>query len=123
MFQWIGIDHVQIAAPAGCEEEARRFYGEILRMSELPKPAVLSHRGGVWFQCGHHQLHIGVQEDFHPATKAHPAFEVSDLNRLREQLSRHGITMKEDVPLPGILRVHVNDPFGNRLEFVETRKG
>ncbi len=114
-----GLDHVQIAAPKGSEPEARRFYGEWLGLSEIPKPENLKKRGGVWFACGRHELHIGVQDDFVPAKKAHPAFAVVGLDTLRERLLAHGVTPVEDEPIPGVRRFHVFDPFGNRLEFVE----
>lgn len=77
MTSFIGIDHVQLAAPPGCENEARAFYGNVLGWPELAKPANLLARGGVWFRCGSHEVHIGVQEDFRPAKKAHPGFAVS----------------------------------------------
>ncbi len=76
-FSFYGIDHIQLAAPEGCEDEARNFFATLLGWTEIPKPENLRKRGGVWFQCGIHQVHIGVQKDFVPATKAHPAFQVS----------------------------------------------
>ncbi|HET7558915.1 MAG TPA: glyoxalase, partial [Limnochordia bacterium] len=79
----VGLDHVQLAAPRGCEAEARRFFGEILGLEEIEKPPTLRGRGGVWFRCGAQQLHIGVASDFAPAKKAHPAFLVADLDALR----------------------------------------
>jgi len=82
------IDHIQLAAPKGSEPAAREFYGSILGLPEIEKPVSLRARGGCWFQCGDQQLHIGVELDFHPARKAHPAFGVSDLVRLREALER-----------------------------------
>lgn len=85
-FNFTGIDHVQLAAPAGCEEQARAFFGTLLGMTEVPKPPNLAARGGVWFQCGSQQLHIGVQADFSPAKKAHPAFAVENLSALRAHL-------------------------------------
>ncbi|WP_010496883.1 VOC family protein [Paenibacillus elgii] len=117
--EYTGIDHVQLAAPAGCEEEARAFYGELLGMREIPKPEPLQARGGVWFACGPHEVHIGVQPDFAPASKAHPAFQVKDLGKLKQALAEKGIVIREDVPLEGMLRFHCLDPFGNRLEFVQ----
>jgi catechol 2,3-dioxygenase-like lactoylglutathione lyase family enzyme len=118
-FTFLEIDHVQVAAPKGCEEKAREFYGELLGMQEIPKPKNLQKRGGVWFQCGNHQLHIGVQETFQPAVKAHPAFHVKNLAKLREHLMAKGIEIKEEEPLEGADRFYVSDPFGNRLEFLE----
>jgi catechol 2,3-dioxygenase-like lactoylglutathione lyase family enzyme len=119
MFQITGIDHVQLAAPEQCEEEARKFYGSILGMTEIEKPENLKKRGGVWFQCGSHQLHIGVQEDHVPARKAHPALCVQNVLALREHLQQCGIETIDDQPLEGAIRFYVNDPFGNRIEFLE----
>ncbi|MEF3302833.1 glyoxalase [Paenibacillus sp. GYB003] len=117
--RFIGIDHVQLAAPPGCEREARRFFGEWLGMEEMEKPEALRGRGGVWFKCGAHQLHVGVQSDFTAASKAHPAFEVNGIEALRGKLEALGVPIALDAPLPGAIRFHVNDPFGNRIEFVE----
>ncbi|WP_127586585.1 glyoxalase [Paenibacillus koleovorans] len=121
IFTYTGIDHVQIAAPPGCEPEARAFYGGILMWEELPKPEPLRGRGGIWFQCGAHQVHIGVQKDFVPATKAHPAFLLSGLDRLREYLTAHRVPIVEDDARAeeGVNRFFLHDPFGNRLEFME----
>jgi predicted enzyme related to lactoylglutathione lyase len=88
-------------------------------MEELEKPPVLRARGGCWFQCGSQQVHIGVEPDFHPARKAHPAFAVDDLDGLREFLRQRGATVIEDNALPGSRRFYSEDPWGNRLEFVE----
>ncbi|TVY09376.1 VOC family protein [Paenibacillus cremeus] len=116
---YLGIDHVQLAAPQGCEDEARSFFGGLLGMKELPKPEALQKRGGVWFKCGSHELHIGVQDDYIPAVKAHPAFLVREIEALRGRLLDHGVEIKTDEPLAGMTRFHIQDPFGNRLEFVE----
>jgi SAM-dependent methyltransferase len=120
-FIYSGIDHVQLAAPEGCETEARRFFVDLLGWVEIPKPESLKKLGGVWFQCGIHQVHIGVQNDFSPATKAHPAFEVHHINALREYLIEKNIEfMDDDVRVAeGIIRFYLKDPFGNRLEFLE----
>jgi catechol 2,3-dioxygenase-like lactoylglutathione lyase family enzyme len=115
------IDHVQIAAPPGCEPEARRFYGGILGFAEIEKPEPLRGRGGCWFQCGDRQLHIGVEKDFQPAGKAHPAFAVKDVNGLRGILRVAGIAIVEDDALPGVDRFYAADPWGNRLEFVHVK--
>jgi catechol 2,3-dioxygenase-like lactoylglutathione lyase family enzyme len=113
------IDHLQIAAPEGCEAAARDFYGALLGMKEIEKPPILRARGGCWFECGTQQLHIGVERDFRPARKAHPAFAVPYLDALREALRSRGAKIVEDDALPGTRRFYSEDPFGNRLEFVE----
>lgn len=115
----IALHHILLAAPPGCEEAARAFYGGLLGLEEVPKPDGLKGRGGVWFRCGAHEIHIGVEQDFRPARKAHPAFVVSDLDALRQRLERNGVSVWEDVPLPGHRRFHAGDPFGNRLEFMQ----
>jgi catechol 2,3-dioxygenase-like lactoylglutathione lyase family enzyme len=112
------LHHIQLAAPPGGEEAARAFFGELLGLQEVPKPANLAGRGGVWFRCGQHGLNIGIEEDFRPAQKAHPAFQVQDLETLRARLETHGVTTSQDEPLPGYQRFYAHDPFGNRLEFV-----
>jgi len=114
-----GIDHVQIAAPKGCEPEARRFFGHLLGLPEIEKPEPLRSRGGCWFRVGSRQLHIGVEDPFQPATKAHPAFSVANIDQLFETLSQHGIPCIWDQALHGIRRFYANDPWGNRLEFTE----
>lgn len=120
-FRFVGIDHVQLAAPRGCEEEARAFYAGLLGMDEIPKPESLRGRGGVWFQCGRHQVHIGVQDDFVAARKAHPAFGMERIVDLRAHLQAHAVEIAEDAAIEGVERFHIRDPFGNRLEFVERR--
>jgi len=116
----IGLDHVQVAAPAGTEADARRFYGELLGLAELPKPETLGARGGVWFACGEHQLHVGIADPFAPATKAHPALLVraSDLDRLAQRLEAGGATVEWDDAIPGTRRFFTADPWGNRIELV-----
>ncbi|HEX5449522.1 MAG TPA: VOC family protein [Gaiellaceae bacterium] len=112
-----GIDHVQLAAPPGCEDAARAFYGGVLGLGELPKPPALAARGGCWFRAGELELHIGVEEDFRPARKAHPGFVVADLAALRARFGEHGIEVREDDALADVTRFYADDPFGNRLEF------
>jgi catechol 2,3-dioxygenase-like lactoylglutathione lyase family enzyme len=111
------IDHVQVAAPPGCEVEARAFYGELLGLGELPKPEPLRARGGCWFQMGAQQLHVGVEDPFAAARKAHPGFVVDDLEALRERLREAGQEPRDDDTIPGTRRFYAEDPFGNRLEF------
>jgi catechol 2,3-dioxygenase-like lactoylglutathione lyase family enzyme len=113
------IDHIQIAAPKDCEEAAREFYGAILGMTEVEKLAQLRARGGCWFQCGDQQVHIGVEKDFRPARKAHSAFAVANLEELRQLFLFRGIQIVDDEKLPGTRRFYVDDPWGNRLEFLE----
>jgi catechol 2,3-dioxygenase-like lactoylglutathione lyase family enzyme len=112
----LGIDHVQVAAPVGCERAARAFYGGILELDELPKPELLERRGGCWFRAGAQELHVGVEDPFVPARKAHPSFLVSDLAALSRQLRAAGFEVVPDEAIPGVERSYVDDPFGNRLE-------
>jgi len=115
----IGIDHVQIAAPAGCETAARSFYGELLGLSEIPKPEKLRANGGVWFVCGAQELHVGVEASFAPALKAHPSFTTAgeaNLVALAAALEAAGSPVKWDDAIPGVRRFYTADPFGNRLE-------
>jgi catechol 2,3-dioxygenase-like lactoylglutathione lyase family enzyme len=116
----LGIDHVQVAAPAGSEREARRFYGDLLGLPELSKPEALQARGGAWFACGAHQLHVGIADPFTPATKAHPALAVAgtDLERLAERLAQAGASVQWDDTIPGTRRFFTADPWGNRIELV-----
>lgn len=115
----IGINHIQISAPLNSEAQARKFYGELLGLPEIPKPLELAKRGGVWFQCGDQQLHIGVEPDFAPPKKAHPAFSVANLDGLRETLKVAGYLTQSDDLFVGYRRFYTFDPFGNRLEFLE----
>jgi len=117
----LAIDHVQLAMPANNEEEkARAFFVSVLGFVEIPKPASLSGRGGVWFQSGNVQLHLGVESDFHPARKAHPAFLVDDLNGIVTKLQAAGYMVDTtQPPLDGYKRAHIFDPFGNRIELME----
>jgi catechol 2,3-dioxygenase-like lactoylglutathione lyase family enzyme len=111
-----GIDHVQVAAPPGSEEDARAFYGGLLGLEELPKPEPLRSRGGCWFRAGAQELHVGVEEPFAPARKAHPGLVVDDLDGLRARLLGAGLDPQDDATLPGAARFYVHDPFGNRVE-------
>jgi predicted enzyme related to lactoylglutathione lyase len=109
---------VQVAAPPGCEAEARGFYGALLGLEEVPKPPALAARGGVWFACGAQQLHVGVAQDFAPATKAHPALVAANLEALAARLVAAGADVHWDSDLPGVARFYVADPWGNRLELL-----
>lgn len=116
----IGLDHVQVAAPIGSESQARRFYGDLLGLAELEKPEVLRGRGGVWFACGAHQLHVGVTQDFSPATKAHPALRVrpTDLDLIAGRLAAAGSGVHWDDAIPDTRRFYTADLWGNRLELI-----
>jgi catechol 2,3-dioxygenase-like lactoylglutathione lyase family enzyme len=116
-----GLDHVQVSCPAGSEDRLRAFYGGLLGMTELAKPAALATRGGVWFRAGQCELHCGVEADFRPAGEAHPGIAVSDGPALDDLAARcvaagHEVTWSDDIP--GVRRFHVADPVGNRLELL-----
>ena len=113
------LDHVQLAMPAGREDEARRFYRDLLCIPEMAKPPTLAARGGVWFERGDLKIHLGVDKQFVAARKAHPALLVADLPALIAKVEAAGIAVKSDEPLDGFLRVYIDDPFGNRIEFLE----
>lgn len=113
------LDHVQLAMPAGGEDRARAFYRDVLGIPETPKPPHLAKRGGCWFERGPLKIHLGVEADFRPARKAHPAFIVEDLDALAASLRAHGYELREDEPLEGYDRIYVDDPFGNRIELME----
>lgn len=113
------IDHVQLAMPTGREDEARRFYRDLLGIPERQKPAALAARGGVWFEQGDLKIHLGVDKEFVAARNAHPALIVADLPALITRSKAAGIVVRDDEPLAGYLRVYVDDPFGNRLELLE----
>ncbi|TKW74871.1 MAG: glyoxalase, partial [Staphylococcus hominis] len=114
----LGLDHVQMAIPAGGEAIARPFYGELLRLTELEKLAALAGRGGCWFTLGDRQLHLGVDPDFRLASKAHVAMVTGGLDALRTRLEAAGVTTRDDAPIDRRERFFADDPFGNRLEFL-----
>jgi len=115
----LGIDHVQLAMPPGREDDAREFYGRLLGIPEVPKPSRLVHRGGVWFEAGQLKVHLGVESEFRPSRKAHPALLVTEFAALVAHLRDAGVSIADDDALGGRRRVYVNDPFGNRLELIE----
>ena len=118
-FIFKAIDHVQLAAPAGSEETARKFFKDLLGFEEIDKPEELKKRGGVWFQFGRIQIHVGVEEPFLPAKKAHPALEVENIDSLKKYLTDNDIKVIDDNNLPGANRFYLFDPFGNRIEILE----
>ncbi|MFM5885413.1 MAG: VOC family protein [Novosphingobium sp.] len=115
----IGIDHVQLAMPAGGEGAARAFYAGVLGLPEAPKPMPLAARGGCWFEAPGVKIHLGVEANFRAAQKAHPALLVDDLKVLAALIERAGGEVRWDTELPGMLRCHVDDPFGNRIELIQ----
>jgi catechol 2,3-dioxygenase-like lactoylglutathione lyase family enzyme len=114
------LDHVQVAAPPGCEAQARWFYGTLIGLDELEKPAALRDRGGAWFGLGDSQLHIGVEDPFAPARKAHPALRCggAELDLIAQRLGDAGAVVRWDSDLPGVRRFFTADPWGNRLELL-----
>ena len=115
----VGLNHMQLEAPAGCEQAARAFFGDLLGLPEIPKPANLQGRGGAWFACGAQQIHIGVAANFEPRRKGHPALEVRGLDAWRARLAAANVPIVEDEPLPGWNRFYIADPWGNRIELLE----
>jgi len=118
-FRFGGLHHAQLAMPAGAESEVRAFYRDILGMAELDKPPVLAARGGCWFRSGDLELHLGVEDDFRPARKAHPGMLVSDIDALAARLTACGVGVDWDGEFPGHRRFYAHDPLGNRLEFLQ----
>lgn len=120
----LALHHAQITVPRGAEDDARRFYCGVLDLPEVEKPPSLRGRGGFWVQIGDHPLHIGTEDGVNRhATKAHLAYEVSDLDAWRRRLAEHGIAMFESIPIEGLERFEARDPFGNRMEFVQKLTG
>lgn len=117
-----GIDHVQVATPPGADDAARAFYGGVLGLVEVPKPAPLNASGGVWFSAGASQLHIGGQSGFIAAKKAHPAFVVEEFEAYCALLRERGVEVREEAPVYGRRRAGIEDPFGNRIELIEAAR-
>jgi predicted enzyme related to lactoylglutathione lyase len=115
----LSIDHVQIAIPVASGDRARAFYSGILGFIEVPKPAEMAERKSIWFVAGGVNLHLGLEPDFHAAKRAHPAFVVTGLDAILDACERAGLPTKPDTSFNGLRRVHVFDPFGNRLELME----
>ncbi|MFS8068408.1 MAG: VOC family protein [Byssovorax sp.] len=123
MIAFVGVDHVQLAAPPDGEAEARAFYGGLLGLEEIVKPPALAARGGCWFQCGAQQIHIGIETEFRAAKKAHPALRLADragFDGLLARLTARGVMIKhDDEEIPGVTaRFFIADPWGNRLELL-----
>jgi catechol 2,3-dioxygenase-like lactoylglutathione lyase family enzyme len=119
-YPFSAIDHVQLAMSVGGEDRARSFYVGLLGTKEVAKPAELAKRGGCWFECGPVQIHLGVEEDFRPARKAHPALRCFAYDELVARLREAGIQVKKDDSIPGVERCHIGDPFGNRIELIKS---
>ncbi|MEX1006984.1 MAG: VOC family protein [Acidimicrobiia bacterium] len=113
-----GLDHVQLAMPVGREEEADAFYRDLLGFDVVPKPASLAARGGRWYRAGGVQVHLGVDADFRPAKKAHPALVVDGIDELAARLQAAGVTPHWEDEQPGMRHCYVDDPFGNRIELI-----
>lgn len=120
-FAFVRLHHVQLAIPAGSEAQCRRFWRDIVGMTELEKPSGLAARGGCWFRGGGVEVHLGVEEDFAPARKAHPGILVENLHSLAARLEAAGTQVIWDGEFPGHERFYSYDLLGNRLEFMEAR--
>jgi catechol 2,3-dioxygenase-like lactoylglutathione lyase family enzyme len=116
------LDHVQLAMPAGGEEAADGFYRDLLGFEVIPKPQPLAARGGRWYAIGDTQVHLGVEADFHPARKAHPALIVDGIDELVSRLTREGIEPRWENDLPTMRHCYVDDPFGNRIELIDASR-
>lgn len=113
-----GIHHIQLCIPHNKEKEARHFYQGILQLEEITKPDALQKNGGMWFQIGDQELHIGVEDQIVKG-KHHPAFLVERLQELHDHLVFHNIEIQDEIPIPGFNRFSIRDPFKNRIEFIE----
>lgn len=118
-----GLHHVQVSMPPGGEDEGRRFYVDLLGMTEVRKPPVLAARGGLWIRTDELEIHLGVEEDFQPARKAHPGILVRDIDGLVQRLTERGIAIDWDTHFPGYCRFYLHDCWGNRLEFLSPTDG
>jgi catechol 2,3-dioxygenase-like lactoylglutathione lyase family enzyme len=114
-----GLHHIQIAIPSGKEAAAREFYRDVLGLTEVPVPASVAHLAAAWFERGTLRVHLGVDPDFHPAKKAHPAFLVTGLDQIVQRLERAGVSIVQADAVTGFKRCHIFDPFGNRIELIE----
>ncbi len=117
----VTLHHVQLAMPVGQEAAAIAFYQGLLGFTLVSKPTILAARGGVWFECGSVRLHLGVEAEFQPAKKAHPAFEVRGVTAMLRHLEAAGVPVRRDQDLPGFERGYIEDPFGNRIELLEPK--
>lgn len=115
---FLALDHIQLAMPRGGEPAARRFYGEVLGLGEVPKPPAYATHGGCWFESGEVRIHLGVEEDFRPARKAHPALRCRDYAGLLARLAKAGVEVRANDAISGLSRCHLHDPFGNLIELV-----
>ncbi len=118
-----GLDHLQLAIPVGGEDAARGFYGDLLGLREVPKPAELAGRAGAWFVGPGIALHLGTDDPFVPALRAHPAFLVDGLPSLLVARAAAGVPGSPDESVPGVRRAYIADPFGNRIELIESADG
>lgn len=118
MISFKQLDHIQICIPAGKENEARKFYTDIIGLTEIPKPAELIRNGGLWYQIANIQFHIGTENEIN-TSKRHPAFELTDIKDARTYLENHGVKIKEEIQIPGHTRFSFTDPFGNRIELLQ----
>src|SRR5690242_15322261 len=115
------LHHVQVSGPAGCEDAMRAFYVGVLGMTEVAKPAALQARGGAWFRAGSAEVHVGIEDPFAPALKAHPGLAVAYVDRLAAAVEAAGAPVRWDDAIPGLRRFHTSDPVGNRLEFQQSQ--
>jgi len=118
MIKFKRLDHIQICIPIGKENDSRKFYTDIIGLTEIPKPQALIPNGGLWYQIADIQFHIGVESEINKS-KQHPAFEVTNLDEARQHLEKKGVTIKEEIQIPGQTRFSFIDPFGNKIELLQ----